>query len=99
MYGVAVSSDLDLPASRDRVIRSVKKLKAFMNLGYPVLLDGGDVLKKFGDPRPLGARLPLFVVIGPDGKIAHYHVGHYKVHPDRGLEELDRVVGKLLARK
>lgn len=99
VYGVAVSSDLDLPASRDRVIRSVKKLKAFMNLGYPVLLDGGDVLKKFGDPRPLGARLPLFVVIGPDGKIAHYHVGHYKVHPDRGLEELDRVVGKLLEGK
>jgi peroxiredoxin len=99
VYGVAVSSDLDLPISRDRVIRSVKKLKSFMNLGYPVLLDTGDVLKKFGDPRPLGAHLPLFVVIGPDGKIAHYHVGHYKVHPDRGLEELDKVVGKLLEGK
>ena len=75
------------------------KLKAFMNLSYPVLLDAGPLVKQFGDPRIAGATLPLFVVIGPDGKIAHYHVGTYEVRQDQGLKELDQVVTDLMGKK
>jgi hypothetical protein len=64
-----------------------------------VLLDAGALVKQFGDPRLLGASLPLFVVIGPDGTIRHYHVGHYDVHQDQGLKELDEAVGKALESK
>ena len=52
----------------------------------------GALLKQFGDPRLVGASLPLFVVIGPGLKRSlHYHVGHYDVHQDQGLKELDDV--------
>jgi hypothetical protein len=61
-----------------------------------VLLDDGTVLKRFGDPRRADADLPLFVVIGPDGKIAEYHVGFYEVSRDQGLEELNAVLTKSL---
>ena len=47
-------------------------------------------------PRRVGAKLPLWVVIGPDGKIAHYHVGTYDVKPDEGLRRLDEVVVSLV---
>ena len=70
-----------------------------MNLSYPVLLDSGSLIKQFGDPRLVGASLPLFVVIGPDRKILHYHVGHYDVHQDQGLKELDHVVIEALQKK
>ena len=96
LYGVAVNSRLGDDKSRGSAERSVKKLQAFMNLGYPILLDAGGLLKQFGDPRVLGANLPLFVVIGPDQKILHYHVGTYEVSQDQGLKELDAVVSKAL---
>jgi peroxiredoxin len=92
VYGVAVDGRLADEATRPAAERSVRKLKEFMNLSFPVLLDGGSLLKKFGDPRVLGATLPLFVVIDRDGKIAHYHVGLYDVHQDQGLKELDEAV-------
>ena len=94
VYGVAVDGRLAEEKTRGEATRSVKKLKAFMNLSYPILLDSGALLKQFGDPRPLGANLPLFVVIGPDQKIIHYHVGTYDVHQDQGLKQLDEVVLK-----
>ena len=96
VYGVAVDGRLADEKTRPAAERSVKKLKAFMNLSYPVLLDSGSLVKQFGDPRLLGANLPLFVVVGRDGKIIHYHVGHHKVHQEQGLDELDRVVGEAL---
>jgi hypothetical protein len=99
LYGVAVNGRLGDESTRAAAERSVKKLKAFMNLSYPVLLDSGALVKQFGDPRVLGANLPLFVVIGPDGKIIHYHVGTYEVHQDQGLTELDRVVHEALGKK
>jgi hypothetical protein len=99
LYGVAVDGRLADEKTRPSAERSVKKLKSFMNLSYPVLLDSGGLLKKFGDPRLLGASLPLFVVIGPDQKIIHYHVGHYEVSQDQGLTELDQVVLKALEQK
>ncbi len=97
LYGVAVDGRLADQATRGASQRSVRKLKAFMNLSYPILLDSGGLLKQFGDPRLVGARLPLFVVIGPEGKIVHYHVGHYDVDRDQGLKQLDEVVAKALA--
>ncbi|HEV3020974.1 MAG TPA: TlpA disulfide reductase family protein [Pirellulales bacterium] len=99
VYGVAVDGRLGDEQTRAAAERSVKKLIAFMNLSYPVLLDSGPLVKQFGDPRLLGANLPLFVVIGPDQKIIHYHVGHYEVHQDQGLKELDQVVLKALESK
>ncbi len=54
-------------------------------------------MKQFGDPRLVGASLPLFVVIGPEGKIVHYKVGNYEVDRDQGLKQLDEIVGKALA--
>jgi hypothetical protein len=77
----------------------VRKLKDFMNLSYPVLLDSGSLIKQFGDPRVVGANLPLYVVIGPDQKIIHYHVGHYDVNQDQGLKELDQIVVDALGKK
>ena len=99
VYGVAVDRRLENPFTRRAAARSVKKLRSFMNLSYPVLLDDGTVIKQFGDPRSVGARLPLFVLVGPDGKIVQYHVGYYKVHPDRGLTDLDAEVVKALNKR
>ena len=92
VLGIAVDDRLTDSSTRRAGVRSVKKLRAFMNLSYPILLDGGEAIRQFGDPRATGAKLPLFVVVDTSGKIAHYHVGHYEVDRDRGLEELDRVV-------
>lgn len=99
VYGVAVDGRLADDKTRAAAVSSVKKLKAFMNLSYPVLLDAGPLVKQFGDPRIVGSTLPLFVVIGPDGKIAHYHVGTYEVRQDQGLKELDQVVTDLMGKK
>lgn len=99
VYGVAVNGRLADDDARAAAIRSVRKLQSFMNLSYPLLLDPGRLVKLFGDPRTAGAALPLFVVIGPDGRVAHYHVGHYAVDRDQGLAELDAVVARLLAER
>lgn len=99
VYGVAVDGRLADDKTRGVAERSVRKLKEFMNLSYPVLLDGGSLIKQFGDPRVVGATLPLYVVIGPDQKIIHYHVGHYEVHQDQGLKELDQVIAEALGKK
>ena len=67
-----------------------------MNLSYPILLDDGTLLKRLGDPRPAGSKLPLFVVVGKDGKIAEYHAGQYDVKANEGLAELDAAVSQAL---
>ncbi|MBX7165642.1 MAG: TlpA family protein disulfide reductase [Pirellulales bacterium] len=97
VYGVAVDTRLGDEQLRGAATRSVRKLQEFMNLSYPLLLDAGALLKQFGDPRRAGAGLPLFVVVGRDGRVAHYHVGHYEVNRDQGLTELDTAVGAALA--
>lgn len=96
VYGVAVDGRLADEKTQAAAQRSVRKLKEFMNLSYPLLLDNGGLLKQFGDPRVVGASLPLFVVVGPDLKILHYHVGTYNVNQDQGLKELDDAVGEAL---
>jgi len=43
--------------------------------------------------RPLlGSPLPLWVVIGHDGKVVHYQIGFYNITPDEGLKQLDEAV-------
>ncbi len=94
VYGVAVDARLAEPNGRSAAMQSIKKLQKFMNLRYPLLVDDGQLLAQFGDPRPAGAELPLFVVIGRDGKIAHYHAGVYSVDKSAGLKELDDVIAE-----
>ncbi|MEX1231729.1 MAG: TlpA disulfide reductase family protein [Planctomycetaceae bacterium] len=77
---------------RGDAIRSVRKLQSFMNLSYPIAMDDGKLLEQFGDPRQSGAKLPLWIVIAPGGKILHYHVGYYSINPDEGLRTLDEAV-------
>lgn len=96
VYGVAVDDRLDDPSMRGAALRSIRKLRSFMNLGYPLLLDGGAGVKEFGDPRQIGTPLPLFVVIDRDARIRHYHVGYYEVDRDAGLAELDAAVSEAL---
>jgi hypothetical protein len=96
VVGIAVDGRLADEESRGAVVRSVRRLRSFMNLGYTIWLDDGKLLKQFGDPRILGADLPLFVVIGPAGKVVHYHVGHYDVDRVEGLRELDAAVAAAL---
>jgi len=99
VYGVAVDGRFNDAASRGAAVRSVRKLREFMHLGYPILLDGGELIRQFGDPRLIGAELPLYVVIGRDGHVLHYHVGMHTVERDRGLSELDGIVVEALSRK
>ena len=94
--GVAVNEGFAKPETQAAAKRSVRKLRDFMNLGYPIALDGGNLIKQLGDPRQLDAALPLWVVVGPDGKIADYHVGVFPINPDEGLRDLDAVVVRLI---
>ena len=98
VYGVAVDGRLADEATHGQAVRGIRKLKSFMNLSYPIFLDGGSLIKQFGDPRLVGAELPLFVVVGRDGKIAHYRVGHYEVDRNEGLKELNAAVSEALAK-
>lgn len=96
LFGVAVDGRFQQPEGARSAAVGVRKLKNFMNLSYPILFDGGDLVREFGDPRLQGGELPLFVVVGPDGKIVHYKVGHYPVDREAGLKQLDAVVTGLL---
>ena len=97
--GVAANEDFGKTQTAGAALRSVRKLRDFMNISYPIATDAGTQIKKFGDPRALGAELPLWVVIGPDGKIAHYHVGFYSIKPDEGLKPLDDVLIDLIRKQ
>jgi hypothetical protein len=94
--GIAVNEGFAKPETQVAAKRSVRKLRDFMNLGYPIALDGGSLIKQLGDPRQLDASLPLWVVVGPDGNIADYHVGVFPINPDEGLRDLDAVIVRLL---
>ena len=49
--------------------------------------------------RQLDAKLPLWVVIGADGKVAGYKVGFYRIKVDEGLRQLDELVIRLIREK
>ena len=96
VVGVHVDERLSEPDTQRASISSAKKFKAFFNLTYSVLLDDGQFLKRLGDPRTGGGKLPLFVVVGREGKVVEYHAGVYDVKPEQGLAELDAIIGKSL---
>lgn len=96
VYGVAVDGRLGDEQASSPALKSIQRLKQFMNLSYGIAIDDGKLLAKFGDPRRYGAKLPLWVVIDADGRIAHYHTGFYKINPDEGLQQLDDVLVKLI---
>ncbi len=99
ILGVHVDERLAEEDTRRGSVASARKLKAFMNLSYPIVLDDGELLKKLGDPRSAGGKLPVFFVIGRDGSILEYHAGLYDVKPEAGLVELDALVKKALETK
>ena len=99
VFGVAVDERFGKPEQRSAAIRQTRGFKDFMNVGYPITGDDGSLLTQFGDPRKLGAKLPLWIVIDPDGKVAHYHAGFYSLKPDEGLNQLDGVVAELLKKQ
>lgn len=92
VIGVNVDQRIADRENSGAAIRSMKKLMEFMNLGYDVAVDDGTILSQYGDPRTLGSPLPLWVVIGHDGKVTHYNVGFYNITPDEGLKLLDEAV-------
>jgi hypothetical protein len=98
VVGVMVPESSTDDTSPRALAASARKFVAFMNLSYPIVVDDGSLLKQLGDPRVGGGRLPLFIVLGPDGKVAEYHAGLYEVKANEGLAELDAIVGKLLAK-
>jgi len=99
VYGIAVNPLAENPETRPQAERSVRKLREFMNLSYPISLHSPALLSEFGDPRRAGGKLPVWVVIGPDGNIAHYHTGDYHVMPNEGLKQLDEVLVKMVQAK
>ena len=93
VYGVAVDEGAADPQQLAGVRREVQKFSTeFIRMGYPLTIDDGSLLASFGDPRPHDTPLPLWVVIGPDGKVVHYRTGLYTVDPVRGLAELHAVL-------
>ena len=96
VYGIAVNDDLGVEEKKGAALRSIRQLREFFNLGYPVTLDEGPLVKNFGDPRRINVDLPLWVLISPEGKIVHYHVGTYDIQPNEGLKELEAEVVKLV---
>ena len=96
IIGVTIDERVADESQRKSVAAAARKFRDFMNLGYPILLDDGSFLKRFGDPRNAGGKLPVFVVIGRDGRVAEYRAGLYDVTPQEGLAELDKIIGKLL---
>lgn len=96
VFGIAVDARFAEQRSAPAALKSIQKLKSFMNLDYGIAVDDGKLLAKFGDPTKYGAKLPLWVVIGPDGKVAHFHAGFYKINPDEGLRELDDLLVKMI---
>src|SRR5262249_8894099 len=89
--GVAVDERAADPQQLRLVRRDVQRFSTeFMRLGYRIAVDDGTVLAKFGDPRPLDSPLPLWVVIGPDGRVVHYRSGLYTIDPSQGLAELQK---------
>jgi AhpC/TSA family len=95
-YGIAVDARFGDQAANAVARKSIQKLRSFMNLGYPIAVDDGKLLERFGDPTRLGAKLPLWIVIGHGGTVAHFHTGFYKINPDDGLRELDELIVKLI---
>ena len=92
VLGIAVDRRLRDESVRPTARKDVRSFCEFMNLSYPIAFDDGDksVIELFGDPRTVGGRMPLYVVIAPDGTVADYHVGLWSATADEGLKALDQ---------
>ena len=99
VIGVNVDERFANPQQATAARRSMKSLLEFMKIGYDMAMDDGSVLAEFGDPRSMNAPLPLWIVIGHDGKVTHYHTGFYDIKPDEGLKQLDDAVIEALRRQ
>ena len=95
VVGVVVNPAFGKPDSRSKAARSAKNFAEFMNLGYRLTADDGTLLRQFGDPQSVGARLPLWVVIDRDGVVRHFKNGLYEMQPNEGLKELDALITDL----
>ena len=94
VIGISTNPDFQTSDNLSRGRRSARKLSEFMNLSYPIGHDDGSLLKSFGDPRDTRGELPLWIVLSPDGKVAHYHAGFYEVDTAQGLKELEAVLAE-----
>ena len=99
VFGVISDKRIQDSSTAAVALRSARKLREFMNIGYPLAVESEGALAAFGDPQKIGVDLPLWIVIGTDGTILHYRVGYYPVDSNRGLEELDGVIEKALQAK
>ena len=99
VIGVNVDERFADAAQTGAANRSMKKLLEFMNIGYDMGIDDGSLISSFGDPRDVGAPLPLWVVIGHDGQVTHYQTGFYDIKPDEGLKQLDEAVVEALRKQ
>jgi hypothetical protein len=99
VFGVAVERRLADKTQAPAIRRSITKLQSFMNLGYPVTIDDGTLLEKFGDPERVGAKLPLWVLIDPNGTVVEYKLGNYDIKADEGLSQLDKKVTALIRKQ
>ena len=95
MVGIAVDDRLRDPTTRSAARKDVRSFCEFMNLSYPVAFDDEKLIVSFGDPRQVGGKLPLYVVIAPNGDVVQYHPGLWASTPDEGLKELDQMLQKL----
>ena len=96
VIGVAVDPRLAVAETKAKSVRSIAKFREFMNIEFPILLDDGTLLRRFGDPRAAGASLPIWVVVDKTGDIVDYHSGLQTFDPRHGLKELDTRVSELL---
>lgn len=96
VLGVVVNQRAAIPEQRKGAMTSARKFASFMNLAYPIYADDGMLLDHIGDPRQSANSLPLFVVVGRDGRIIHYSAGYYEVKANEGLAELESVIKQAL---
>lgn len=98
VVGIAVDNRLREETTRGTARKDIRSFCDFMNLSYPVAFDDGEekVIDDFGDPRSVGGKLPLYIVIARDGTVADYHPGLWSATADEGLKELDQRLTKML---
>lgn len=94
VIGVSTNPELQSDETLGRGRRAARKLSEFMNLTYPVGYDDGSLLELFGDPRDTRGQLPLWIVVSPQGKVAHYHAGFYEIDAAQGLRDLEAVLAE-----
>ena len=95
VIGIAVDPQFAKPAAGQAAMHSSRRFAEFMNLDYPLCRDDGALLRKYGDPLSLGADLPVWVVINPQGKVSLYRTGLFEQRkPGEGLKVLEAAIAE-----